>query len=89
MGSYRGNILWWGRSNPEYSRNRIIIKLLKELGWNIEYFYPHFSAIGDFEANLLHIKKPDLVWLPCFRQRDMTAALRWSIKASIPLIADP
>ena len=33
-------ILWWGRSDPNYSRNMIIRKQLKKLNYEILDFYP-------------------------------------------------
>lgn len=82
-------VLWWGRSDINYSRNRIVRQLFIELGWEIIDFFPRFSALADIEANLIGLPVVDLVWLPCFRQRDVRAARRWTSKKSIPLIFDP
>lgn len=82
-------ILWWGRSDPDYSRNRILIQVLQECGWSIRYFSPRFSLLGDVEARLRCLPRPDLVWLPCFRQRDLAAAKRYCRRRQIPLLADP
>ena len=83
------SVLWWGRFDPEYSRNRILRKLLPELGWNIVDFHPRFSPLADVEARLKRIGKPDLVWVPCFRQRDLAAASRWAKHRGVPLVFDP
>lgn len=83
------NILFWGRADQNYSRNRIIIKLFRELNINIIFFNPFFSIFGYIEANLRGIKKTDLIWVPCFRHRDILSASKFSIKNNIPLIFDP
>jgi len=82
-------VLWWGRFDPDYSRNRILRKLLPELRWNVVDFHPRFSPLGDLEARLKGIGKPDLVWVPCFRQRDLAAASRWAKRQGVPLVFDP
>lgn len=82
-------ILWWGRFDADYSRNRILRQLMCELGATVIDFHPRISALGDIEARLKCIQKPDLVWVPCFRQRDMAAAHRWARALGVPLIFDP
>ena len=83
------SVLWWGRFDASYSRNRILRKLFGELGWQVRDFHPTFSSMGDWEARLRWLPKADLVWVPCFRQRDLAAASRWARRYGIPLIFDP
>lgn len=82
-------VLWWGRFATDYSRNRILRKSFTDLGWRVVDFRPHLSMLADWEALLHKLPKVDLVWLPCFRQRDLAAARRWSRRQDVPLIADP
>jgi len=82
-------MLWWGRFDPEYSRNRVIRKLLAELGWEIIDFHPMASWAGAWQARFQSFGPVAAVWIPCFRQRDISAAHRWTERRSLPLIIDP
>ncbi len=82
-------MLWWGRFDPAYSRNGVVRQHLAALGWHIRDFQPQFCAFGDIEAALRRLPKPDAVWVPCFRQRDMAAARRWCDRRGVTLIFDP
>ncbi len=82
-------LLWWGRSDPRYSRNQIILGLLADLGWRVDFFHPLASPLGKVQALFQRPKVPDLVWVPCFRQRDMNSALYWARQWKCPLVFDP
>jgi glycosyltransferase involved in cell wall biosynthesis len=64
-------------------------RCLSESGFQILDFRPHISATGDVEAEVRVRSPVDLVWVPCFRQRDVAAARRWSARRRVPLIFDP
>ena len=82
-------VLWWGRFDPDYSRNRVLRKLLRELGWTIRDFRPLLSRYAGVEAAFRRVPTPDLVWIPCFRQRDAAAAIAWARARGIPILFDP
>lgn len=83
-------VLWWGRFDPDYSRNRILRQAYTALGWNIVDFHPLLSGlVGDVEALVRRPPAADLVHLPCFRQRDMAAAHRYARRHGLPLLIDP
>lgn len=90
------NVLIWGRYGnygPDYPRNRVIESVLRSLGCEVRRFLPTLSAAADIEYALRNILQrgpcPDLVWVPCFRQRDLAAAARYARRHRIPLVFDP
>ena len=88
-GKNGSDILWWGHFDHDYSRNRILRQLLVGLGWTVHDFQPCFSPLGDWEAMCKNVVRPDMVWVPCFRQRDLAAAIRWGRRHSVPVVFDP
>jgi glycosyltransferase involved in cell wall biosynthesis len=87
-----GDLLFWGRYGnygPDYPRNRVIEAALTALGYGVRRFVPRISAVADLEAALCGLEKPDLVWVPCFRHRDLRAAHRYARRQKIPLVFDP
>ncbi len=82
-------ILWWGRFDPDYSRNRILRNLLQENGIVIRDFRPHSSFFGELEAKLRHPGPADAVWVPCFRHRDFRSARRYADGLGVKLVFDP
>jgi glycosyltransferase involved in cell wall biosynthesis len=82
-------VLWWGRFDPAYSRNSVLRKLFADLGWQVRDFHPKFAGLADWEARLRRVPRPDLVWVPCFRHRDLAAASRWAHRQGVPLVFDP
>ena len=82
-------VLWWGHFDAGYSRNRVLRKIFVQLGWYILDFQPKLSPWGDWEATLSRLPSVDLIWVPCFRQRDLAAAVRWGRQKTIPVVFDP
>ncbi len=86
-------VLWWGRFDAGYSRNRVYITLFKEMGWEVDFFFvkvwPRFGDVEAFFRGLNSRPMPDLVWVPVARQRDILAACRWAHKRGIPVVFDP
>ena len=82
-------VLWWGRFDADYSRNRVLLAAFNSLGWEIREFRPRISVLADWEAHWRGLARPDAVWVPCFRQRDVIAARRWCDRSGVPLVFDP
>jgi glycosyltransferase involved in cell wall biosynthesis len=89
MSADKRTVLWWGRYDRDYSRNRILRQAFRELGWQVAGFKPLLSRVGDIEAVVRGVRAPDLVFVPCFRQRDLAAARRYARRRGVPLMADP
>ncbi len=90
------DVLIWGRYGnygPDYPRNRVIESVLRSLGCTVSRFLPALSATADTEYTLRNIlaraPRPELIWVPCFRQRDLAAAARYARRHRIPLVFDP
>ncbi|MFU2486572.1 glycosyltransferase [Thauera sp. WH-1] len=86
------DVLIWGRYGnygPDYPRNRVIESVLRELGCTVRRFLPALSATADLEYALRRGPRPDLVWVPCFRQRDLAVAARYARRHRLPLVFDP
>ena len=86
-------VLFWGRFDPGYSRNRVSAALYRELGWDVDYFFVKwFPKFGDWEAAVRGLGRrplPDLVWVPVCRQRDILAACRWAHRRGVKVLFDP
>ncbi|MCR9198664.1 MAG: glycosyltransferase [Planctomycetaceae bacterium] len=82
-------VLWWSRSGRDYSRDRIVRRAFQYLGWQIEDFCPLFSQTAHWQARLQKVPTADLLWVPCFRQRDAAAAQKWASRHQIPVVLDP
>jgi glycosyltransferase involved in cell wall biosynthesis len=84
-----GTILWWGRFDPDYSRNRIVRQLLLTCGYRVVDFRPRSSLFGSIEAFFSRLERPDAVWVPTFRHRDFPSARRFADRCKVPLVFDP
>ena len=86
-------VLFWGRFDPGYSRNRVYAALFRKLGWEVDYFFvkvwPRFGDVEAFFRGLAKKPLPDLVWVPVCRQRDILAACRWAHRHGVKVIFDP
>jgi len=86
-------VLFWGRFDPGYSRNRVYAALFRELGWEVDYFFvkvwPRFGDVEALLRGLWRRPKPDLVWVPVARQRDVAAACRWAHSRGVKVVFDP
>ena len=86
-------VLFWGRFDHGYSRNRVNIALFRELGWDVDFFdvkvSPRFGDVEAFLRGLWRRPKPDLVWVPVCRQRDILAACRWAKRRGVKVLFDP
>ncbi len=86
------SVLFWGRYGnygPDYPRNRVVESVMSGLGCRVSRFLPSLSMLADVEYSLRGGKKPDVIWVPCFRQRDLPAAVRYGHRYDIPVIFDP
>ena len=86
-------VLFWGRFDHGFSRNRVNIALFRELGWDVDFFdvkvSPRFGDVEAFLRGLWRRPKPDLVWVPVCRQRDILAACRWARRRGVKVLFDP
>lgn len=82
-------VLVWGRGDPDYSRNRIVVRLFSELGWQVRFFRPFSSQLGLLHSLWAGLERPDLIWVPCFRHDDIASASFRARKWQIPLVVDP
>jgi len=89
MAKQQKTILWWGRFDPDYSRNGLLRRLLVELGYRLVDFRPKISFLGGIEARFAGFSGIDAVWVPAFRQRDFPAAHSFAERHRLPLIFDP
>lgn len=82
-------LICWGRADHGYSRNGVVRKVMQGQGWEIVDHAPGvLDALGLGSSGRLP-DDAELVWVPCFRQRDMITASRIASKRGLPLIFDP
>ncbi|MBC2709910.1 MAG: glycosyltransferase [Desulfosarcina sp.] len=53
------------------------------------YFHPFSSQLGLLESLMCRPKRADLLFVPCFRHRDISSAAFWARKWHVPLVLDP
>jgi len=82
-------VLWWGRFDPGYSRNAVLRQAFAGLGWRVVDFRPLAGAVAGVQARLAPPPPADLLWVPCFRQRDLASARRFADARGLPLCFDP
>lgn len=82
-------VLVWGRTDRDYSRNRIVLNLFADLGWDVDFFHPFASQLGMPLYFLQQPSRPDVIWVACFRHRDIHSAAYWAKKWQVPLVLDP
>lgn len=85
-------ILVWSHKHTSanvYSRDRVVYRLLAQSGLQLRFFAPRISPLADLEALFARLPRPDAVWVPSFRQRDVAAAARYCRRNALPLIFDP
>lgn len=82
-------VLWWGKYDSNYSRNRIMWYAFDRLGWTIRTFQPRNTKWGYVEARLRRILPTDILFVPCFCQKDIDSALRYGRCHNIPVLIDP
>ncbi|MFP4476840.1 MAG: glycosyltransferase [Desulfatibacillaceae bacterium] len=82
-------VLWWGRHDPGYSRNILVRRMFGKQGWVQKDYTPRMSRAGWLTAHLAGLKKPDLVWVACFRHTDIRSAAKWARGWDVPLVVDP
>jgi len=82
-------VIWWGRSDPAYSRNAVVRESMQRLGWDIIDYRPGLMQTLGLSSGGQLPGDASLVWVPCFRQRDVASAARFAKAHAIPLVFDP
>lgn len=86
------DVLVWSHKHTAanvYSRDRVVYRLLERSGIQLRFFKPSSSPLADIEALFARLRRPDAVWVPSFRHRDVAAAARYCRRNALPLIFDP